>query len=86
VFTARYALSPYIKQISFVFKGLNNVTLSWEVLRTVTDMSVKPIHQSARHRILEESDLNAHRNENLTSQYFKLSFSACRLMCFLINE
>jgi hypothetical protein len=24
VFTARYALSPYIKQISFVFKGLNN--------------------------------------------------------------
>jgi hypothetical protein len=24
VFTARYALSPYIKQICFVFKGLNN--------------------------------------------------------------
>jgi hypothetical protein len=24
VFTARYALSPYIKQIRFVFKGLNN--------------------------------------------------------------
>jgi hypothetical protein len=23
VFTARYALSPYIKQICFVFKGLN---------------------------------------------------------------
>jgi hypothetical protein len=23
VFTARYALSPYIKQIRFVFKGLN---------------------------------------------------------------
>jgi hypothetical protein len=25
VFTARYALSPYIKQIRFVFKGLNLV-------------------------------------------------------------
>jgi hypothetical protein len=25
VFTARYALSPYIKQIRFVFKGLNIV-------------------------------------------------------------
>jgi hypothetical protein len=24
VFTARYALSPYIKQIRFVFKGLMN--------------------------------------------------------------
>jgi hypothetical protein len=26
VFTARYALSPYIKQIRFVFKGLNMIT------------------------------------------------------------
>jgi hypothetical protein len=26
VFTARYALSPYIKQIPFVFKGLNHCT------------------------------------------------------------
>jgi hypothetical protein len=26
VFTARYALSPYIKQIRFVFKGLMAVT------------------------------------------------------------
>jgi hypothetical protein len=26
VFTARYALSPYIKQIRFVFKGLNKGT------------------------------------------------------------
>jgi hypothetical protein len=28
VFTARYALSPYIKQIHFVFKGLNNSCLT----------------------------------------------------------
>jgi hypothetical protein len=28
VFTARYALSPYIKQIRFVFKGLNILTVT----------------------------------------------------------
>jgi hypothetical protein len=28
VFTARYALSPYIKQIRFVFKGLMKLTIS----------------------------------------------------------
>jgi hypothetical protein len=27
VFTARYALSPYLKQIRFVFKGLNNCAI-----------------------------------------------------------
>jgi hypothetical protein len=27
VFTARYALSPYIKQIRFVFKGLKNTII-----------------------------------------------------------
>jgi hypothetical protein len=27
VFTARYALSPYIKQIRFVFKGLINIVV-----------------------------------------------------------
>jgi hypothetical protein len=29
VFTARYALSPYIKQIRFVFKGLNTCLLEY---------------------------------------------------------
>jgi hypothetical protein len=29
VFTARYALSPYIKQIRFVFKGLMHIELLW---------------------------------------------------------
>jgi hypothetical protein len=40
VFTARYALSPYIKQIRFVFKGLNwnrllrrEVTKNWRKVR-----------------------------------------------------
>jgi hypothetical protein len=36
VFTARYALSPYIKQIRFVFKGLNVV----EMLRTACGVTV----------------------------------------------
>jgi hypothetical protein len=32
VFTARYALSPYIKQIRFVFKGLNQSTVPDSIL------------------------------------------------------
>jgi hypothetical protein len=34
VFTARYALSPYIKQIRFVFKGLNFMPVKWEDVRS----------------------------------------------------
>jgi hypothetical protein len=34
VFTARYALSPYIKQMRFVFKGLNNIKLLVFVMET----------------------------------------------------
>jgi hypothetical protein len=32
VFTARYALSPYIKQIRFVFKGLNKPCTSMSLV------------------------------------------------------
>jgi hypothetical protein len=32
VFTARYALSPYIEQGRFVLKGLNGITISPEIL------------------------------------------------------
>jgi hypothetical protein len=32
VFTARYALSPYIKQTRFVFKGLIRVVNSVEII------------------------------------------------------
>jgi hypothetical protein len=41
VFTARYALSPYMKQTSFVFKGLNNRKMLREELQFVynTDSS-----------------------------------------------
>jgi hypothetical protein len=55
VFTARYALSPYIKQIRFVFKGLTkerelqeNTMLSYFgnlKLRIVTDK--QPYHKGA---------------------------------------
>jgi hypothetical protein len=38
VFTARYALSPYIKQICFVFKGLiKNKEHRTEILHSVTE-------------------------------------------------
>jgi hypothetical protein len=34
VFTARYVLSPYIKQIRFVFKGLNSFRKqSWRLYK-----------------------------------------------------
>jgi hypothetical protein len=35
VFTARYALSPYINQIRFVFKGLNSSVESFMKTRDV---------------------------------------------------
>jgi hypothetical protein len=36
MFTALYVLSPYIKQIRFVFKGLNNTMIAvFEVLAAV---------------------------------------------------
>jgi hypothetical protein len=35
VFTARYALSPYIKQIRFVFKGLNWNCMSKRITSSV---------------------------------------------------
>jgi hypothetical protein len=43
VFTARYALSPYIKQIRFVFKGLNSFvtfTVDSQVLNTSEILSL----------------------------------------------
>jgi hypothetical protein len=36
MFTARYALSPYIKQTNFVFKG-SNVPVKYGVLNTIAD-------------------------------------------------
>jgi hypothetical protein len=41
VFTARYALSPYIKQIRFVFKGLTSNSSSMTVLSYMKRHSVR---------------------------------------------
>jgi hypothetical protein len=35
VFTARYALSPYIKLIRFVFKGLSVIYIDLQVLKGI---------------------------------------------------
>jgi hypothetical protein len=40
VFTARYALSPYIKQIRFVFKGLNEELLQRQMSYFSTEVSL----------------------------------------------
>jgi hypothetical protein len=42
VFTARYALSPYIKQIRFVFKGLIHVTVLFFPLHTAPQWARGP--------------------------------------------
>jgi hypothetical protein len=42
VFTARYVLSPYIKQIRFVFNGLNCLKRVWPL-----DMVSKPTHANS---------------------------------------
>jgi hypothetical protein len=44
VFTARYALSPYIKQIRFVFKGLTERLLTFKgLLMTAPGRSIPNI-------------------------------------------
>jgi hypothetical protein len=40
VFTARYALSPYIKQIRYVFKGLKSVAAAAKEGRSLTELIV----------------------------------------------
>jgi hypothetical protein len=47
VFTARYALSPYIKQIRFVFKGLRDsrpFSLSLEIKKQLNNLTSQPQH------------------------------------------
>jgi hypothetical protein len=46
VFTARYALSPYIKQIRFVFKGLIYQP-TYALNKTDLQTSIKLLHVSA---------------------------------------
>jgi hypothetical protein len=41
VFTARYALSPYIKLIRFVFKGLNRFSGRWQKQKLPNDTMYK---------------------------------------------
>jgi hypothetical protein len=57
VFTARYALSPYIKQIHFVFKGLNCI----QQRRVFIEVDVRRSTLSVRRRKEEktsQSELN----------------------------
>jgi hypothetical protein len=42
VFTARYALSPYIKQIRFVFKGLKIQLVPRSKLRVIKTSQLMP--------------------------------------------
>jgi hypothetical protein len=42
VFTARYALSPYIKQIRFVFKGLININKHYSTICCFVKKNILP--------------------------------------------
>jgi len=55
--------------------------VDWGVLCTVPSILVRLIYKDTQHYILEDSNLNTQRSENLTSQYRKYLF---RLM--YLNE
>jgi hypothetical protein len=48
VFTARYALSPYIKQIRFVFKGL---ILYRDIITVCVEFHIKYINTLCGHNV-----------------------------------
>jgi hypothetical protein len=50
VFTARYALSPYIKQTRFVFNGLKNIK------RLVFITEVESVYSAVRSESLYKTD------------------------------
>jgi hypothetical protein len=52
VFTARYTLSTYIKQIRFVFKGLNELQT---VQQTIHLLTAKPLNHPPDHRLTMQS-------------------------------
>jgi hypothetical protein len=70
VFTARYALSPYIKQIRFVFKGLNTRAILPSPYkgerRATTSSSIKERKRVIKHR---------------GSKYVCLSACLCLIWC-----
>jgi hypothetical protein len=41
-FTARYALSPYIKQIRFVFKGLKKLQITHSIKQSIKVKTIMP--------------------------------------------
>jgi hypothetical protein len=78
VFTARYALSPYIKQIRSVFKGLNFTTKLPSVAESAPcDRVLFSGKIPARHLYVLYLDL-------LTSRLFK--FLACKLKEFVAKS
>jgi hypothetical protein len=82
VFTARYAPSPYIKQIRFVFKGLTEITLRWTVLNTAgrksTVSSPQPLFiVHSIHQLSPSAMREAMRHDKKTSQTKRLITKYC---------
>jgi hypothetical protein len=57
VFTARYALSPYIKQIRFVFKGLNKIFWKHKIHYAIGGQSQPTKHDSNRPYLMKDRAL-----------------------------
>jgi hypothetical protein len=76
VFTARYALSPYIKQIRFVFKGLIYTVLYWRL----TFKEKEPSNtNNVKDRILTGLPLSSKDNQNTHFMSSNVSRQSCRL-------
>jgi hypothetical protein len=60
VFTARYALSPYVKQICFVFKGLNKLRSLYEKVSFKSKLNVSA--QKGHYQLL-------YKNQNEVKKY-----------------
>jgi hypothetical protein len=71
VFTARYALSPYIKQIRFVFKGLNKTrayTERWQKCIVTGSLA------HCRKNVLEHVVIHIHTHRH-THRYSRIIFT-----------
>jgi hypothetical protein len=81
VFTARYALSPYIKQIRFVFKGLNIMMTLSQVQRVwnkLCKQNAQNIFLSHIFLVLSPQPIAEFKNE---WSYIIYIFLICLLAC-----
>jgi hypothetical protein len=76
VFTARYALSPYIKQIRFVFKGL---TSTWQMVTTTWIWSPGLVVASLAYRLHGRDHFQKTQSMRVNNIFaLKATISSCK--------